>query len=904
MRAGVGTLIIAGALAMGGFALPAHAASFPADSVGATPSPSPTTNPVCEVVDAIIAAESDDGIRIANELLSQGRDVEDVAAAITRCLTVAPQKLTGAQSTEAVCAIAGELNADKKFDDAVVLIEAAREAKDSTDLCEDEFDAAVAGGATASTPEGFGGLWTEFQKSVLTPLSSVAGFVGLSTLVLVALGRLLALLPPFRDWKWRGQRRAVRRIAGAIGLVLALAVPSAVALRGMWLMRTQGPAGTSLAETTPFYPDFVALVAANGWPWWWWLVVPAVLSVALLAFAFGSRQRVTVTIKPKEDGTGLDSTRLMAAIHAMAGRGARGLEFPVGTDLASASAAVTEISSNKAVAAVQAVVKAIFAASPWEMKVESETADAASIAISRNGVLLAARRMRIDEGHPLHGISESSRADQLAALAAGELIAALRLRYRAEFDPYLHGATQGSSIGLQFVASSTLAGTRELRKKAVPLLRRALDDDPANRAAWVTLANFLYRDPELTPIGDATPHIVYRESLITAIDEEVRRARRATPVEVWLRTVTSQDGLYARIGDRAQRARRSALRRNTLLTRLLQTYSAASANLRALVHAGQSVPAHLSPPPLADDPGRWLRLYLAIGERQDGTPASIRRRQLLLIDELRATPWTEEEAAGAIPPILERREYAGEREAWRGVAAPLAPAGAFPAEDGSVASGGGTAEEASGTTAGPMADDEAGTSSGSVTGNASRPADDLATRFRREDAALAVSSDVMRDAGIAYSLACYRSEAYMPLPGPPPVGQAPVPAVVVEGPPVVPPPSGLAALGAWIAGLFVDPPAVPPVTTPAAPVSGGATPAGPDPAAVAEMRLLLTVAAQQAAVREWYPVDPEMARVRGTDIEPDAMTAPEPEEPEEEASADDSELVALVKAALARIADL
>jgi hypothetical protein len=72
----------------------------------------------------------------------------------------------------------------------------------------------------------------------------------------------------------------------------------------------------------------------------------------------------------------------------------------------------------------------------------------------------------------------------------------------------------------------------------------------------------------------------------------------------------------------------------------------------------------------------------------------------------------------------------------------------------------------------------------------------------------------------------------------------------------------------------------------------------------ASLRELLRIAAREEENRDWYPVDPEMAKVRAADLAPSEMSLPakEPEKPAEPAKPEDQTYELLVKQLLARIA--
>jgi hypothetical protein len=384
----------------------------------------------------------------------------------------------------------------------------------------------------------------------------------------------------------------------------------------------------------------------------------------------------------------------MAAMDGMAGRTNRGLEFPVGTDLTTAATAVSELSDNKFFAAIQAAVSAILGSTPWTLAIENEGTKAASVTISRNGALMKAKRVKV--GETLAGVTEITDAEQLAALISGELIATLRSRYRSEFDADLAGATDGESIALHYIASSALATTRATRARGIPILARAVELDPNNRAAWTTLANFAYRDPKIHTQGSPSPHVAYLEFLDKAILDELTRMRNTWDrIHGWFGWRFDR---FTPLHEATLRVRPRRMRRNGLLGRLLQTRHVAAVNANAAgAEPKQSTAEH-----------QKLRRLIYGGPltRREPPKTAVRRRQLLLIDEFR-----DHHKALHAPSTLGIWRFRKERRAWKRAAR---RAGILPE----------------------------------------------ASRLAGENAALAVSGDFEHDPVIAYSLACYRIDRF------------------------------------------------------------------------------------------------------------------------------------------------
>lgn len=609
---------------------PATAASAASDSVMTVTSASARTDAVCDAAVAVIKAGGDDALRIAVEML---------------------QKAQTSSSDIAVCLTPAKANPEY-------------------------------------TEVSLGALWKLFTKDI-DALVPILVFVGLSALALLVIARLLALVPMLRNPR---SMRGWRRFAWTVGLLLAFIVPAMIALRGMWVIAQGGPDGYEDVDDPEYgFGRFIdAVFSRSGF--WWLLMLLVVLTIATLTFAFATRQGVTIKLKAKDDGKSLDTAHIMAAMDGMAGRTNRGLEFPVGTDLTTAAGAVSELSDNKFVAALQVAVSAILGSTPWQLVVENEGEKAASVTISRNGALMKAKRIKI--GEMLTGVTELTSAELLAALIGGELIATLRSKYRSEFDADLSGATDGESIALHFIAGSALGATRDARGRGIPILARAVELDPQNRAAWTTLANFAYRDPTFHDEKNALPHVAYRDFLDRAIVDELTRGRNNWD-RVYAWGGPPQPATTLRAAQLGIRKRR--MRRNGLLARLLQTRMVASVN------AGAINPRYRD----GDREYQDLRRQIYGGPltRREPPKTAIRRRQLLLIDEFRehGNP-----LAGP-PAALHERAFRRECRAW--------------------------------TVAAETADP--------------RPE---AMRVACENAVLAVSGDFAHDPIVAYALASYRAD--------------------------------------------------------------------------------------------------------------------------------------------------
>ena len=531
---------------------------------GASPTLESVAEPAeCRALKAL--AEKDNAVPTVIELfVAQGSDRASVANVVVSCL-VGDSEATPEERVQSVCGIADALINEGSYQDAYDLLTALRATEGNSEACKEAFETASGKVVPTTTPEGLGVLWRGFVDGVLEPISPGVQFVGVSSLVLLGVGRLMVLLGVFRNTR---SRRGTRVLAWGLGAVLAILVPAALALRGMWLFRGDGPVGEGIAASPSLL--FFDLVWDRPWQWWA-LLLGAVASVLCFAFAFATTRSARVTLESKNDGSGLDRTRLMEVISAMAGGARHGLDFPVGTDISTAVDSVRKLSDNKFFAGVQAVVTAIFSSSPWDIVIENESEGAVSIAISRNGRLVKARRLALTDHPPLVQLKEPAKADLLAALAAGEIVGSLQDQYRSEMRPGLHGATDSASIALQFISSSGLQSETPQPTVWKPTLQRAIRLDPLNRAATVTLWFFEARF-EGKDLDD------YRKNLLAMLDREVKGSKGHSRRPWSYIRRTPQAGIDIEVW----RTPKRRLRENEMLVRLANSLVTCERNLAAL----------------------------------------------------------------------------------------------------------------------------------------------------------------------------------------------------------------------------------------------------------------------------------------------------------------------------------
>ncbi|TYL51165.1 hypothetical protein [Agromyces mariniharenae] len=583
------------------------------------------------------------GAKVLELFSAAGSDADVVAAQVVGCLAT-QTSLDADERTMAACDAASTLSLANRHADAAALIKAYQAVQGSTEACDVQLSSAEAE-LSPTAPEDLEELWTSFDEEVLQALLPIVSFVGLSALAIIALGRLTILIDPFRNLR---SNPVTRSMAWFLGLLLALLTPTIFVVRGLWLMRTEELSQVAIPLSP--WQLFVDLLGSPS-PEWWLLLIGAGLAVLLLGYAFATTRSTHITItSSKGEGEVLDSARLMATIDAVAGRPDRGLEFPVGTDIETAADSVSNLSENKAVAAVQSLVKVVFGSTPWNLGVENESAEAVSLAVSRNGKLLVAKRLRLSDYSSLSTMELPSKADRLAALVAGEFVAAMRDQYRWEFDPGLHGATSAQSIALHYLASAQLQAETTDPDEWRPTLMRAVALDPANRAASATLRFITDRfatGPDLER---------YRKRLTQVLHDELeltRHGRTRIKYGLGFDSARRDDIVEDAMATPVRR-----LRRNDLLIRIAQSLVAVERNCiaQADARAGEIDTAPL------------LTYLLKVRGNRSANPILTNKRRMLADITLFLTDCQD----GSLEPPAELRR--AERKAWN-EARPLKPKG-------------------------------------------------------------------------------------------------------------------------------------------------------------------------------------------------------------------------------------
>lgn len=451
-------------------------------------------------------------------------------------------------SIAATCAAAASLIEERRYAEAIAVIEAARNsARDrlssgdvviptptnsppgsySTSIREPspgESAAYICGKELSAAKEGlaaeFGNLgraWGQFRTANVDPIVPALTICLLVSLSLVLLTRLLQSVPFLRDRttsKWK------RRVLGTLGLSGILLAPvAAVASAGATCSGgdTNGCANGPMSWSAVTY-GFL------------WIAVGVVAAFAL-AYAFGSRLRLVLhgpvgidgevvededvgedevegpkpsiasadkaATRKAQNGVGRAPIPLLASLRKIGGAPIRGVEVPTGSDVTALTPLISELPNSKT---LQWVVKAwdlLVNASPWKVSITPLDADneAVSLSIERNGHAIAQEVLRVRDVTNLvrdDAFDATQRSKVLASLAAAYVLWTLAERYPAELSPGLYGATRWESLAYHYIATTELGYDR--RAEAISLLEEAVMLDRSNGLATTALWLYLYRD--------------------------------------------------------------------------------------------------------------------------------------------------------------------------------------------------------------------------------------------------------------------------------------------------------------------------------------------------------------------------------------------------------------------------
>jgi hypothetical protein len=503
--------------------------------------------------------------------------------------------MLGAIKADEVCTIADELIRLRLWQDALSVVDTAREAAIAkvaagelsyakyVDTCDSQHAQATAA-AGGDFPAGVSGAWDEFVESRLLPMSTIVLFCVLTWLVLVLVARLLAQLWSPAVSTTSGQRRA----SAWAGSVLGLAAP----VVAIWFTTSTS---TGVAGILPAGGQAVAAIAC------------AIAAVALLSFAFSSMRRVQIDVVGNKDNSALPVVaQIQAILNDIGGESARGLEMPTGPDLADIDVTVADVGNvTKVLAVVRKIWAAVTRVAPWHVLVNLEDqATMAAYQVRRNGHLVSADRVSTQgEQSVIAGAVNANSSEKLATFIVGRLVAELAEVYPKEWRGSLHGATSGDSIALQYLATKWHSSF-DYRQSGIDLLARALDRDPANKSAQVALWNLQFRHS-----NNLTELKRYNDLVLAAIADEVKAVQRD------ILSMERPNRLTARSVDRETRKPGAAdVAANDLLVRLLITQGSLARNMHAL---GRGV-----------DPGDLARAQLLLNalSSNDRATGNARRR--------------------------------------------------------------------------------------------------------------------------------------------------------------------------------------------------------------------------------------------------------------------------------------
>lgn len=455
-------------------------------------------------------------------------------------------------------------------------LEVAAEGVPSPTQCETERINAVYAIATADMPadppktpaETLAKSWEYALTHWITPLAPIAGLGLVVFGLLLIAGRIAALLPGIR----RGVRsHFIALVYYAIGVITAIG-----ASIGAMFVTTTLDSG-ELAPTTSYLAFAV--------------ISYAVAAVLTLGVALGSRLKVAVEVRGN-DGKKDDAatSRMIAAISEL-GAPPKGLEVPVGFDLAGLTGALPSAPTSKVLAAVVGVLQFLFAAPPWRLTVTPGSEFVSNVTMARNGLTIRSVQLDTRVLKVASGVSVERRQ----TIAAASFAVATLATKHSGFEG-LGGATNWRSMALHLLGTTDLPDD----PATVSVLALAVDIDSANSLARAALHYALYRR------GGVAALRAYR----TWLDKELRS--QETPGSRSLAALRSWPGIDLR-------------------RRLLLTYVLNELNIRAFGFAGK---VHLQS---AQDYSTELVRLLRPGTPQSGhlrkslrVPASLAYRALRL----------------------------------------------------------------------------------------------------------------------------------------------------------------------------------------------------------------------------------------------------------------------------------
>lgn len=222
--------------------------------------------------------------------------------------------------------------------------------------------------------------------------------------------------------------------------------------------------------------------------------VAATVGVFFRAQSLACRLRVDLRVRDssgKMSASGKD--HLAVVVSNLAGDRTHAVLYAAGTDVTLLNeSAVDGQPDNIVVAWIHRVTQALLGTTPWVITVGVESDDEVSVAMTRNGTGVQAVSIARSElgltGLVTAGGEERRPMPDLMKLAAASIVATLAARHRG-FEG-LCGASKWRSIGLHYIATTDFKNDGE---RAIPLLRRSLEEDSNNLQARLALEYHLHR---------------------------------------------------------------------------------------------------------------------------------------------------------------------------------------------------------------------------------------------------------------------------------------------------------------------------------------------------------------------------------------------------------------------------
>ncbi len=296
------------------------------------------------------------------------------------------------------------------------------------------------------------------------------GVIGLAVAGAFALVLLLARLLLLAPLSLAAQVRATRSGPSTWALVLAyIALAAAVGI------------------ATPYAVSGAGLTNSGALWILGCLIIAAVLVWATMAtwFALFYRRRVRIDMQEKGADGKAGAAAIVTHLRKLGASPPRGLEIPLGADVAALSGANITSSFEGWLGTLLSVVQTTLAITPWRVLVDKDSDDQTVVVVSRHGRVVASEVIK-----PKVLGKDGPEVD------AHKLVAALALFTILDEDDSLEGmagARDWMSVALQYDVATTPGRKPEQRTQ---LLALAVDMDPGNWVAQFSYRMLLSRDSE------------------------------------------------------------------------------------------------------------------------------------------------------------------------------------------------------------------------------------------------------------------------------------------------------------------------------------------------------------------------------------------------------------------------